>query len=139
MMKDIIHNNFEEIWDRGWLIINFSNFDCAKCHRKFLYVPKRIFKSYLSNGILRCSHNNIYFLAITFLVFNTSGHNPTFVVPNATVVVPNAIEASYVLSFEFYNSDYISLFRTLNSITLMNKNTKQKKNRNIIEVNGIWT
>ena len=79
----------------------------------------------------------MYFLAITFLVFTTSGHNPTFVVPNATVIVPNAIEASYVLSFEFYNSDYISLFRTLNSITLMNKNTKQKKYRNIIEVNGM--
>ena len=104
----------------GQCVINLSNFDCAKCHRNCLYVRKRIFKFYLANRILRCSHNKTSSPTITFLFSPTSGHNPKL------FVVPNAIETPYMFPFEFYNLDWLSLFSSLNSIRLMNKNTKQK-------------
>ena len=57
---------------------------------------KQIFKFYLPNGILGCSRTNIFFCP-------TLARNPIFVVPNATIIVPNAIETSYTFLIDFFN------------------------------------
>ena len=57
---------------------------------------KQIFKFYLPNGILGCSRNDIFFCP-------TLARNPIFVVPNATIIVPNAIETSYTFLIDFFS------------------------------------
>ena len=94
-----------------------------------LIVPNAIetahtFLNEFLNSIWRTGFSDVPL--ITFRIFSTWGNNPTFVVPNARVIVPNAIETSYMLPFQFYNSDWFSWFSSLNSIRFMNKNTYMK-------------